>query len=247
MAQPAEPRPAEHGFVPSPELAEDYFTKYKYIDAALVYQHILWTDTTNFDILTNLTDVWNLHGLDLQAAGRKDSAEIAFETALKYAEQTLRHHPDSAKTYVNLAAALGNYALFQGGKSKVRIGQQVKDYGERALSIDSTDVMALSVMGVFHREVSKLSWIERLLAKAIYGGIPNGSIETSAEFLERAVEIDSTAVFPNYSLGVTYRRMKRVDDAIAQFEYVLSLEPANTEEIRYQRNASSWLEEVSRN
>jgi tetratricopeptide (TPR) repeat protein len=247
FAQSVLAQPEEFGFVPSPDLAEEYFRNYDYIDAALVYQHILWTDSTNFQVLTRLTEAWNLHGLDLQAAEKKDSAEVAFETAVKYAEQTRRHHPDSARTYVNLAAAWGNWALFQGGKTKVRIGRQVEEYGHEALRIDSTDVMALSILGVFHREVSRLSWIERLLAKAVYGGIPKGSIEKSEQYLKRAIAVDSAAVFPNYSLAVTYRRMKKKEEAAKQLEYVLTLEPANTEELRYLKNARTWLEEAERN
>ena len=101
-------------------------------------------------------------------------------------------------------------------------------------------------MGVYHREVSKLSWIERLVAKTVYGGLPKGSIQKSVEFLQRAIEVDSTALFPNYSLAVTYRAMKEDEAALAQLEVVLRLEPGNSEEARYKKNAETWLAEAGR-
>jgi tetratricopeptide (TPR) repeat protein len=235
---------SEPGFRrPVPAMADRYFDAFDYDKAIEVYRNLLPSDTTDYRTLTRLTESWNLRGLDLQAAGEKDAAELAFEHAVLFAEQTGRHHPDSARTYVNLAAAYGNLALFRGGKTKVHIGRQVEEYTEKALEIDSTDVIALSIMGVFHREVSKLGWLEKLLAKAIYGGIPKGSLEKSVDYLERAVKIDSTALFPNYSLAVTYRRMDEMESARHQYERVRNLEPANSEEARYVENSVAWLEE----
>ena len=229
---------------PSLALAEELFCGFNYADATRIYEELLAADSTNFGVLTRISESWNFRGLDLQSQEKKDSAEEAFERAVGYAEQTRRHHGDSAKTYVNLAAAYGDLALFRGGKAKVHIGRNVKRFCEHALSIDSTNVAALTILGVFNRELSKLSWIQRLVAKTIYGGLPGGSIQKSAEFLEKAIEIDSMALFPNYSLAVTYRSMKEEEAALAQLEKVVSLQPGNSEEARYRDNAAAWLAEV---
>lgn len=222
---------------------EKHFAAFRYPDAARTYSQILVADSTHYYALKMATESWNLHGLDQQAARQKDSAEVAFERAVVLAERSLRHYPDSADTWVNLAAAWGNLALFKGGKDKVRIGQQVEDYGNRALEIDSTHVIALSILGVFYREVSKLSWIERVLAKAIYGGVPDGSIEQSVAYLQRAIEADSLALFPTYSLAVTYRHMKEHELAQELLDRVVAMRSANSEESRYQFNARRWLAE----
>ena len=234
----------DHGWSPSMERAEELFSEFKYADAAWIYKHLLNADSTDYGLLIRLSESWNLHGLDLQAGGRKDSAKSAFDQAVTYAEQTLRHHADSARTYVNLAAAYGDLALFKGGKGKVRIGRQVERYCTDALLIDSTNVHALTILGVFHRELSRLSWFEKLVARTIYGGLPKGSIEKSVDFLRKAIEMDSTALFPNYSLAVTYRRMKKDDAAFHQLEKVLTLKPQNSEEARYRAKAAAWLAEA---
>jgi tetratricopeptide (TPR) repeat protein len=217
-----------------------------YPEAAAMYIDLLRSDSTDYWFLTRATESWNLHGLDRQAGADKDGAEKAFEKAVIYAEQTKRHHADSSRTWVNLAAAHGNLALFRGGKEKVKAGQMVEDYANRALEIDSTDVIALSILGVFHREVSKLSWLERTLARAFYGNVPSGSIERSVSYLEKAVEADSSSVFPNYSLAVTYRQMDRDEAALRQLETVLKLPALNSEEARYKAKAMRWLAEAER-
>ncbi len=229
---------------PSRALAEDLFCGFQYADAARMYEELLAADSTDFGVLTRLSESWNFRGLDLQSHEKKDSAEKAFERAVRYAEQTRRHHVDSAKTYVNLAAAYGDLALFRGGKAKVHIGREVKRFCEKALRIDSTNVPALTILGVFNRELSKLSWIQRFVAKSFYGGLPEGSINMSVEFLEKAIKIDSTALFPNYSLAVTYRRMKKEEEALAQLQKVVDLQPGNSEEVRYRDNAVAWLAEA---
>jgi tetratricopeptide (TPR) repeat protein len=239
-------QPSDHGWVPSRVQAHEQFRAFNYVDAAWMYHEVLKGDTTDFDALIKVTESWNLRGLDLQAAGQKDSAEVSFERAVKYAEQTFRHYPDSAATYVNLAAANGNLALFRGGKAKVRTGRDVQRYCMQALQIDSTNVVALTILGVFHREVSKLSWIERLVAKTVYGGLPKGSIDKSVEYLRKAIEVDSTALFPNYSLAVTYRRMKEHQASLQQLEIVSQLRAGNSEEARYLSQTEAWLEEEGR-
>ena len=66
----------------------------------------------------------------------------------------------------------------------------------------------------------------------------------SVEYLEKAIGVDSTALFPNYSLAVTYRHMKEEEAALAQFGKVVNLQPGNSEEARYRDNAASWLAEA---
>lgn len=243
---PAAAQTGDHAWLSTRELAEERFLEFNYVEASSLYGELLAADSTDYDVLTRLTESWNLLGLDLQSEGKKESAEAGFEHAVKYAEQTRRHHPDRARTFVNLASAYGNTALFRGGRAKVRIGRQVEQFCEEALRFDSTNVIALTILGVFHRELSKLSWIERLVARTLYGGLPKGSIEESVEFLQKAIEVDSTALFPNYSLAVTYSRMKNADAALVQFEKVLRLHAGNSEEARYQVDAAARLAETGK-
>src|SRR5689334_20928718 len=44
--------------------------------------------------------------------------------------------PKSAEAFAQLARVTGRLALFRGGKGKVKLGRQIKTYGETALKLD---------------------------------------------------------------------------------------------------------------
>lgn len=195
--------------------------------------------------LAALTTAENMLGLDLLAEGHKDSAEVHFERAVETAEQMAEAFPDSAESYFSLAAAKGNLALLKGGKTKVRLGREVEQDALRAVEIDSTYSDALSVLGVFYREVAQLSWLERLVAKTLFGGLPSASLEKSERYLRRAVKADPDSPFAVYELGETLIKMDRPDEAKRLFEKLMTLEPRNSENARQIADARAWLEEHS--
>jgi tetratricopeptide (TPR) repeat protein len=99
------------------------------------------------------------------------------------------------------------------------------------------------VLGVFYREVARLSWIERLVAKTLFGGLPPASLVKSEEYLRKAVRADPESAFAAFELGQTLEALDRREEARDVYERLLGLEPRNSENLRDIEEARRWLAE----
>ncbi|HLE56085.1 MAG TPA: tetratricopeptide repeat protein [Rhodothermia bacterium] len=219
--------------------ADSLAGKFEYAKAIGAYRSA--GSEKEFRTLSGLSHAENMLGMDLLAMRDRDGAEAHFQRAIDAAERMGELYPDSASTHFNLAGAYGNLALVKGAKAKVRLGRDVERYAQRALEIDSTHSDALTVLGVFYREVAILSWMERLVARTLFGGIPSGSLETSESYLRRAIEHDPASAWAMYELGQTLIEMDRPEEARGAFQRLAGLEPRNSQDLRNMAEASAWL------
>jgi len=219
--------------------ADSLSARFEYTEAVETYRSA--ASETGFRTLSGLSHAENMLGMDLLAIGESDSAEAHFQRAIDAAERMAELYPDSASTHFNLAGAHGNLALVKGAKAKVQLGRDVERYALRALEIDSTHSDALTVLGVFYREVAMLNWMERLVARTLFGGLPSSSLETSESYLRRAIEHDAASAWAMYELGQTLIEMDRPEDARGAFQRLARLEPRNSQDVRNKAEASAWL------
>lgn len=196
---------------------------------------------TDFGVLWRLSRTYNDIAQDQNALGDKKAAEQNFVLASAYADTLIAYFPDQREGYFHKAAAVGNLALFKGGKEKVRYGQDVEYYCKKALEIDPDYTLALVAYGIFQKEVASLSWVLRRFAKLLFGGLPDASFEEAASLLERAIENDPSITIAYYELGQVYRKLGRKDDARSVLEKSLMLAPKNTEDVRNQADARKLL------
>lgn len=223
------------------EVAARSMADFDYTEAARIYRILLAEDSTHYESLHGLTTADNFAGMDLMSQDKKSLAEAVVERSVVTAEMMARHHPDSASSHTSLAGAYGNLALFKGGKSAVRIGQAVESYCEHAIELDSVNVEAHTILGVFYREVAALNWIQRLVAKTLFGGIADGSLERSINFLDAAAGLDPELPFAAYERAVTLAKMDRNEEARQQYDVFLLLPPQNSQDVRNQDYARQWL------
>lgn len=157
----------------------------------------------SFELLSRLSHSHTHWSLDLIARGDRKEAEVQIDRALDEARILVERYPDRAESWFLLAIAIGNQATFKGGREKVRYGRAVEEYSLRALGLDSTHVPTHVVLGVFYREVAEVSWLQRLVANTLFGGLPRGSYELSEQFLRKAIELDPRAPLAQFELGRT--------------------------------------------
>lgn len=201
-------------------------------------------ETLSFELLARLSRVHTDYSLDLIEAGDREQAKEQMDAALDYALRLEELHPDRAETWFLLAIANGNLAEFEGGRGKVRIGRAVEEYCLRAMEIDPQYAPPYIVLGVFHREVSEVSWIQRLVANTLFGGLPKGSYESSAELLRTAVELDPRIPLAQFELGRTLFRSKLLEEARPFLVTGATLPPMSTLDIRNAREAMHLLEQI---
>lgn len=216
-------------------------------EAALaVYERLFMQDSTDFGLLYRLSRTANDHGQDLLAHVSKKEAEPVMARSTRYAEAMRRHHPDRPETWFQLAATWGNFALFKGGRDKVRLGRDVETYALKALELDPDYAYAHLALGIFYREIGALNWFQRTVANTLFGGVPDGSNEKALRSLQRALELDPTLVMTHSELARTHRLMG--DEARERYHLgrVLELDAINTDELRRQQEARRRLLEMDK-
>lgn len=199
-------------------------------------------DATDFGVLTRLARTYGDLAQDHLAGDQRDTAKETSETAIRYADELLAHHPNQAEAYFFQAATRGNLALFAGGKKKVEIGRDVEANIQRALDINPSYALAYLAYGMFKREVSELSWVQRNVARLLFGDVPNGSKEEAASLLRQAIENDPALTRAHFELAITLERMGRKERAIEVMQAALALPDINTEDQRNRARATMLLD-----
>ena len=171
--------------------------------------------------------------------------EALYEEAVALSRRAVRQAPDLSRAHSTLAAALGRYALFQGGRRKVELAREVYREAERAAALDPNDYRPFVVLGAWHREVATLGFLLRGIAEAFLGGLPEASLERSEAALVRARRLEPGIVFTHVELARTYAEMDREQAALEEIDRALSLPPREAYDRVLKRQARELRDEIS--
>lgn len=198
----------------------------------------------SYDVLRRLSRTHNEYGMDLQAEALVDAAEESYEASIRYASELELLFPDSAHTQYLLAYSKLNMALLKGGREKVRASSEIERHCLKGLDIDHTDAALNVLYGVFIREMAGLSWMERTLAQALVGDLPEGDKEEALGYLEQAIELDPTLHIAQFEAGLTYHSVGRRTEAITHLENAEMLPAQTTQDNRNRQLAIRMLERL---
>ncbi len=212
--------------------------------AITTYRKALTIDSTSFNALSRLTRTATDLGKDFQAENQKDEAEEAFLEAVKYAQVMERNYVDSSRTHFYLALSKGNLALFKGGREKVVIGREVEKHCKRGIVLDSMDAEILVAYGVFNREVTNSTWMERTFAQALFGRLPEGSKEEAVRLLMHAVELAPNMHVARFELGVSLMAVGRQKEAVTHLKHAETLPAQTTQDNRNRQLATRMLDRM---
>ena len=231
-------------YVPDKTLVEQGDEAYNSFDNATALRHYTSAfaiDSAAYDIRLRLSRTHYDYGLDLIALDKKTEARDHFEASVRHARTLAESYPDSARAFFLLAATTGNLALFAGGREKVLIGREVESYSRHAIELDSMMAYPYVSLGIYYREVGRLSWLERLIAKTFYGALPEAEPSNILSLLHHAENLRPQFPFLQFELAKTYEEMGQLDRAIVHLEKLQALEPETTQDIRNQKDAAPMM------
>lgn len=217
--------------------ADADYARFDNLAALGAYQEAYALEPRNFAVLVGLARASHDLGLDLLARDRRRDAEERLRESLAWARKLREAFPREATSYSLVAAASGNLARFLGGKKKVEVGKEVQENALKAIDLDPRAPLPHAILGVFYREVAGLNWVERAFARLLYGGVPKASLDDASAELERALELDPQLTFAHYELALTYKAMRRRQDALRHLKRTVELSPATSQDRRNQEEA----------
>lgn len=115
---------------------------------------------------------------------------------------------NSFNNYV-MAVAMGRMALISGSKEKVAASRDIKKYAEKATQLDAKNAAAWNVLGKWHYAVSNLNFAEKAAANMLFGGLPDGDINSAIKYFEKSRALQPNYVLNYLDLGKSYMQINK--------------------------------------
>lgn len=156
-------------------------------------------------------------------------------------------NPNDYAIRLMAVVAKGKIASYRSSADQVRIAWEVREeLNTLAAMTHPDDVDLLHVRSWLHFKVGRTSAVERLLARLLFGGLPEDlDVDTAMVLMRRAMELrPHSPVYP-YDLGIFYLRLGQDEQARPLFEKVLALPVATPEDKVYANWARERLDRLN--
>ncbi|HVO73832.1 MAG TPA: hypothetical protein VMT35_07400 [Ignavibacteriaceae bacterium] len=226
------------------QTGDEYYKKFDIQSAADNYEQAFKIDPDNYTVLVKLVRIYNDIGEDFYEKRNKEESEKYIRKAVETAEFFKGKYPDSADAYAYIAMSYGNLALYEGGKEKVKLAKRIEENAKKSIEIDSSRYLPYVILGIYYRQISNLSWIERLFANTFYGDVPEGSYEQSLEMFRKVLKISPGMITATFQMALVYRDMDNIEMEKKLLKKVLTL-PVHDFRDKYSiKKSKSRLEEL---
>jgi hypothetical protein len=221
---------------------DEYYKSCDNVQALKEYQLAYDNSPYDYNTLLRLVRIYN----DIGRIELRDGSESEkhYRLAVVYADSLQRLYPDSASSQFWYSLAKGSLIPFVDVREKIRIGKEVKHHIELAIQKDSTFSYPYVVKAIFEREGAQLSWLEKGIARMIFGEDVSGSLQNSERFLQKALQYDSTNSFAYYELYWTYMALDDTSKAIASLQQILKIPARNLREQDQQDEGKQYLQQL---
>lgn len=202
-----------------PMAGDGEFARLEYARAEETYDSALASTADSAQYLWRLSRLYVCQG-DMAPHEKK---EETYRQAVVYAERCILADSTVAQGHTWKAAALGNIAMFEGSKGKVRLCNEIKRELDCAIALDSLDDVAWSILGSFYLALGRVGWIERQIANVFLGSLPDGGYAEAEAALRRAIAIAPGIVRHRFELGLVLEEEGRKKEAIDAFRTAAGL------------------------
>lgn len=221
--------------------ADSLYQAFEEEESLAAYEKLLEIDADHYKSLWRSSFLYSRIGNRLD--GKKNQREY-YEKAKKLAEQALDVDSTDTQSHFVMSVAMGRMALISGAKERVAASRSIKKHADRALHFDSTNAGAWHVLGRWHFKVANLSFVERLAANTLFGGIPgDASNEKAAESIERAIEFNDKYVLYFHDLAMVYDEMGKGEQAIASCKTAIEKINLTPDDPGLKEDCRNWVED----
>lgn len=223
------------------ERGDQEFSRIRYLLAQTFYDSALATSPDSAEVLWKLARVY----VCLADISPREQKLDLYRRAEAFAHRCIRADSTESGGHTWRAAALGNIAMFEGGKTKVRLCYAIKSELMYSIKLNPNDDIAYSILGTFYMALGNVSWIERQLAAIFLGSLPDGGYHESEAALKKAIALAPGIIRHHFELGRLYMLQDRREEALKEFQKVASLPVMLASDQRTQYRAAGLVKELS--
>lgn len=221
--------------------ADSLYRSFEENKALELYRQILEDQPEDYESLWKASFLYARIGNRLKA---KENQKDFFQKAENLAERALEVDSSDAQSHFVMAVAMGRMALISGARDRVAASRSIKKHVDRALAFDSTHAGAWHVLGRWNFKVANLSFVERVAANTLFGGIPgDASNEKAAEAIEKAIQYNDRYLLYYHDLAMVYDKMGREEEAITACRKAIDMQNLTPDDPRLKAECEDWIED----
>jgi hypothetical protein len=212
----------------------------KEIEALEKYKLVLSQEPTNITALIRAAELSTM----LAAFNEKDtkSKQLFLSSAGAYAVRAYSANPKNADAAYVMSLTQAKLADIQPDNKKlIECVRNSKIYADEALAINPTHAKANFTVGKWHMEMANLNMVKKAAVKLMYGGLPEGSIDSAIVFLEKARTHDPYFVNTYLELAKIYDQLHQPTKVIEVLTKMVKLPTRKTEDISLKAAGAKML------
>jgi len=212
-------------------------------DAAL--QYYLPAEKIDPDNGALLVKISRQYALRMNDLPNKADKVASGKTALAYAERAVAAAPRDCDSHLALAICLGKLTPFIGAKEKIEASRRIKTAADQAVALDPKNDYARHLLGRWHQSLANIGGATRMLAGAIYGGLPAASNDEAVKCFKKSISLNPKRLIHVIELGRTYAMMGRKAEAKQYLEQGLSMPEKEKDDAETKQRGRESLKELS--
>jgi len=212
-------------------------------DAAL--QYYLPAEKIDPDNGALLVKISRQYALRMNDLPNKADKVASGKTALAYAERAVAAAPRDCDSHLALAICLGKLTPYIGAKEKIEASRRIKTAADQALALDPKNDYAWHLLGRWHQSLANIGGATRMLAGAIYGGLPAASNDEAVKCFKKSISLNPKRLIHVIELGRTYAMMGRKAEAKQYLEQGLSMPEKEKDDAETKQRGRESLKELS--
>ena len=200
------------------EKAEQFMGEIEEKRALEGYLDVLKEDPEHYEALWNASQLYTVIGN--RQEDETDQKKF-YNKAKGLARKALDRYPDKGHPYFVMAMTKGRMSKLAGIRERIQLAHAMEEYIQHAVRLMPDHAASWHLYGIWQSEVANVSRAERIGARLISRGLPDGTNEKAEEFLEKAMELNSDSILIRLDLARHFIRSNQEDRAIPVLEQLL--------------------------
>ena len=222
---------------------DELYNQLKEEEALVKYKSAISLVPTKMNLLVKITEIC------LSAGGRQTDKNLKkrwSDQAFIYARQAWNTDSNSVQACYIMAAVCGRMTEIETDKKKiVAYVRDIKMYADRGLRINPNYGKINFIEGKWHFEMVTLNWAKRLAVKALYGGLPDGNIDSCIYYFEKCRQQDIYYVYNFLMLAKAYKENNNPTKTVDVLNKLLKLPISCLDDKVYKEEAKKMLEDAN--
>lgn len=230
--------------------ADELYASFKPKEALTEFLKVLKLEPQNAEALSKIARVYIEFGdlIPESTAGWQEKRLKQYQIAEQYARKAVKAAPNATWGYFYVAASLGKIASVSPTAKQIDLSREIQTAVEKAIALDPNNGFAYHVYGVWHRRLAEIGQASRIGASVFLGRtIPQGSMEKSVEYLEKAVSLNPTVISSRLELAKTHIAMGNWQRARESLKSAQELPAQFSDDSLNKAEAKRLLEEIKSN